>query len=370
VTAAAHLPVRARFRVEPEDFQVEEVLGYPLDGQGEHLHLWIEKRGANTSWVAGELARWAGVRPMAVGYAGMKDRHAVTRQWFAVHLPKRIAPAQPPLIEGVRVLEQRWHGRKLRRGAHRGNRFAIVLRDVVGDLDAAEAALQRIAADGVPNAFGGQRFGFEAGNIAAARDWLAAPTPARLPAPRRGLLLSAARSHLFNQVLALRIGRGDWNRPLAGDCFQLDGRGSWFGPELAPGDELAERCARGEIHPTGPLWGAGEPPTAADTGALEREVAAAEPVLCAGLAAFGLRQERRALRLPVRGLAWTWDTPDAAGAPASLRLAFELRSGSFATAVLDDFCELHDASQRGGESAAPDDGGDPPADTDPPTTRD
>jgi tRNA pseudouridine13 synthase len=278
----------------------------------------------------------------------------VTRQWFAVHLPKRIAPPQPPQIDGVRVLEQRWHGRKLRRGAHRGNRFVIVLRDVVGDLAAAEAALQRIAADGVPNAFGGQRFGFDAGNIAAARDWLAAPTPARLPAPRRGLLLSAARSHLFNLVLARRVERGDWNRPLAGDCFQLDGRGSWFGPELAPGDDLAGRCARGEIHPTGPLWGAGEPPTAADTGALERAVAAAEPVLCAGLAAFGLRQERRALRLPVRGLAWTWSDPGAADAAVSLRLVFELGSGSFATAVLGAFCALDDASQRSGVAAIQD----------------
>jgi tRNA pseudouridine13 synthase len=355
VTIPGQVPVRARFRVEPEDFEVEEVLGYPLDGQGEHLHLWIEKRGANTSWVAGELARWAGVRPMAVGYAGMKDRHAVTRQWFAVHLPKRIAPAQPVQIEGVRVLEQRWHGRKLRRGAHRGNRFVIVLRDVAGDLAAAEAALRRIAADGVPNAFGGQRFGFEDGNIAAARDWLAAPTPARLPAPRRGLLLSSARSFLFNQVLARRVERGDWNRPLAGDCFQLDGRGSWFGPELAPADELSQRCARGEIHPTGPLWGVGEPPTGADAGELERQVAACEPVLCAGLASFGLRQERRALRLPVRGLAWTWSEPVATGAPVALRLAFELGSGSFATAVLGDFCALEDASQRAGSASIQDD---------------
>jgi tRNA pseudouridine13 synthase len=369
VTVADQALVRARFRVQPEDFEVEEVLGYPLDGQGEHLHLWIEKRGANTSWVAGELARWAGVRPMAVGYAGMKDRHAVTRQWFAVHLPKRIAPVPPPQIDGVQVLEQRWHGRKLRRGAHRGNRFVIVLRDVVGDLAAAESALRRIAADGVPNAFGGQRFGYEAGNIAAARDWLAAPTPARLPQPRRGLLLSAARSHLFNQVLARRVADGSWNRPRAGDCFQLDGRGSWFGPELDPGDELAERCARAEIHPTGPLWGTGEPPTAAQTGALERAVAAEEPALCAGLAAFGLRQERRALRLPVRGLAWTWGEPDVAGALASLRLAFELGSGSFATAVLEDFCVLDDASHRSG-SATPDDGALRPDHPDPVTSRD
>src|SRR5690606_27996598 len=161
------------------------------------------------------------------------DRHAVTRQWFNVHLPKRIAPDDDPLIEGVRVLRRGWHGRKLKRGAHRGNRFAIVLRDVEGDVDAAEAMLQRIAAPGGAHAFGDQRFGRDAGNLDEARRWLAADRPARLPHTRRGLLLSAARSYLFNRVLEARVGRGDWDRPVAGDCFQLDGSGSWFGPEAA-----------------------------------------------------------------------------------------------------------------------------------------
>lgn len=342
---AAAPPVRARFRVTPEDFVVEEVLGFEPDGQGEHLFLWIEKRGANTAWVAGQLARWAGLAPMAVSYAGLKDRHAVTRQWFNLHLPKRIAPEGSPTIEGVRVLEQRWHGRKLKRGAHRGNRFEIVLRDVVGDVDQAEVALQRIAREGVANAFGEQRFGRDAGNIEAARRWLAAEKPARLPHDQRGLLLSSARSHLFNLVLSERVRRGDWNRGLAGDCFQLDGRGSWFGPELSVTDELTARLHAGEIHPTGPLWGSGEPPTAADAQALEGEIAATEPVLATGLARFDLRQERRALRLRPQALHWQWlDQDDGARA---LRLSFELGSGSFATAVLAAFCVVEDASRSG-----------------------
>lgn len=340
------LPVGGRIRVRPEDFQVEEVLGFEPDGQGEHLWLWLEKRLANTSWVAGQLARWAGVAPMVVGYAGMKDRHAVARQWFSIHLPRRQAPAEGPAIPGVTVLVRTWHGRKLKRGSHRGNRFVITVRDIRGDVAAARERLDALAAQGVPNAFGAQRFGRDGGNVAQARDWLAAPRPARLPATRRGLLLSAARAWLFNQVLAERVARGDWNQPLPGDCFQLDGRGSWFGPETGIDDSLRDRVGQGLVHPTGPLWGAGEPPTALAVQALEQAVAGREPVLAEGLARFGLRQERRALRLRAQGLHWTWADGD-----GTLQLAFQLPAGGFATAVLAGFGDIADAAaQAGGQS--------------------
>ena len=358
----AVMPLRARFRVRPEDFEVEESLGFEPDGEGEHLWLWIEKRGANTPWVAGALARWAGVPASAVSFAGMKDRHAVTRQWFNVHLPKRIAPEDDPVIEGVRVLRRDWHGRKLKRGTHRGNRFGIVLRGVEGDLVEAERRLAEIATRGVPNAFGDQRFGRDGSNLEAARRWLADERPRRLPHDRRGLLLSTARSHLFNLVLEARVQRGDWHRGTAGDCFQLDGSGSWFGPEPDMTDALAERLARADIHPTGPLWGAGDPPTSHDARALEDAVAATEPVLCGGLARFDLRQERRALRVLPRAFEWAWLPDDAAPldgpqtrqaiGPEStesraLRLGFELPRGSFATAVIAAFCDATDASRAG-----------------------
>lgn len=335
-------PLRARFRVVPEDFQVEELLGFEPDGVGEHLLVWTEKRGANTAWVGEQLARWAGVPAAAVSYAGRKDRHAVTRQWFSIHLPRRIAPEPDPELEGVRVLSRAWHGRKLKRGAHRGNRFGIVLRELDGDRDRAQTALERIAEHGVPNAFGEQRFGRDAGNLDAARRWLAAERPQRLPHERRSLLLSAARSHLFNVVLAERVRQGDWNRGIAGDCFQLDGSGSWFGPEPTIGAELERRVTIGDIHPTGPLWGDGDLPTSASARDLEIRIAESEPVLCAGLARSGLRQERRALRVRPIGLRWHWlaDLPD------GLRLEFDLPAGSFATAVLAAFCQAEDAAVR------------------------
>src|SRR5690606_30410754 len=124
----------------------------------------------------------------------------------------RMAPERDPELDGVQVLARSWHGRKLRRGSHRGNRFVITLRDVQGDRDTAEAALEAVARRGVPNAFGEQRFGREAGNLARARSWLSAERPRRLPHEQRGLMLSAARSHLFNLVLAERVRRDDWDR--------------------------------------------------------------------------------------------------------------------------------------------------------------
>lgn len=336
--------IEARFRVRPEDFQVEEDLGFAPDGEGEHLLLWIEKRGANTAWVAGALARWAGVAPAAVSWSGLKDRHAVTRQWFGVHLPRRVAPDGDPEIEGVAVLGRHWHGRKLRRGSHRGNRFRIVLREVAGDRDRADATLRAIAAGGVPNAFGEQRFGHGGGNVEAARRWLVAPRPARLPAQRRALLLGAARAWLFNLVLQARIGRDDWHRGVPGDCFQLDWRGSWFGPEPVIDALLAARLALGEIHATGPLWGEGGSPARGEAADVEAAAIAAEAALADGLARLGLRQERRALRVVPRQLDWHWQE-DADG--TALTLAFELPAGSYATAVLAAFARLDNAAAPG-----------------------
>src|SRR5690606_4214619 len=159
----------ARIRRAPEDFRVEELDGFEASGEGEHLLLTIEKRGMNTAFVAGEIARWVGMPEVAVGYAGLKDRHAVTVQRFSVQLPGREPPPLDTLErDGLKVLAQARHRRKLPRGALAGNRFVLVLRDVQGGRDAIEARLQQVLARGVPNAFGGQRFGHGGGNVAKA----------------------------------------------------------------------------------------------------------------------------------------------------------------------------------------------------------
>ncbi len=318
-------PLTARLRVSLEDFQVEEILGYDADGAGEHLLLWVEKRGANTDWVARELAKFAGVPPVAVGYAGIKDRHAVTRQTFSVQLAGRTDPdwSTFPHPE-VKVLAATRHSRKLKRGALRGNRFVLVLREVQGDRVKAEEVLQQIAARGVPNYFGEQRFGREGGNVARARAMFGGR---RVDRNQRSMLLSAARSQIFNEVLAARVERDQWDTAMEGEIWSLAGSRSWFGPEPFS-DVLAERLARGDIHPSGPLWGQGEPPTQAEAGALEREVGAVNHDLVTGLTAARMDQERRPLRLIPGHPRWRWrdDT--------TLELSFELPAGAYATVVM------------------------------------
>lgn len=318
-------PLAARLRSSSDDFQVEEILGYEADGAGEHALLWVEKRGANTDWVARELAKFAGVSPVAVGYAGMKDRHAVTRQTFSVQLAGKPDPdwSTFPHAE-VRVLAATRHSRKLKRGALRGNRFVLVLREVQGDRELAERVLQQIATRGVPNYFGEQRFGREGGNVAQARAMFAGQ---RVDRDKRSFLLSAARSQIFNEVLAARVERGNWDAALEGEIWSLAGSRSWFGPE--PFNELlAGRLARGDIHPSGPLWGQGEPPTQGEAGALERDVAAANSDLVAGLVSARMDQERRPLRLIPKDLKWRWLDDDV------LELIFELPASAYATVVV------------------------------------
>ncbi|WP_233842775.1 tRNA pseudouridine(13) synthase TruD [Dyella sp. 2HG41-7] len=317
-------PLAAVLRQSPEDFRVEEILGYEADGEGEHALLWVEKRDANTDWVARELARFASTSPMNVGYAGLKDRHAVTRQAFTVQLPGKADPDWSAFPhDGVKVLSSARHKRKLKRGALRGNRFVLVLRDVQGDRAQAEHVLQAISKRGVPNYFGEQRFGREGGNVAQARAMFAGR---RVDRDKRSILLSAARSQIFNTVLAARVERDAWDKPLEGDIWSLAGSRSWFGPEPFD-DVLAARLAQGDIHPSGPLWGQGDPPTAAAAADLERSIAALNADLADGLAAARMDQERRPLRLMPNDLRWRWIDNEA------LELSFELPAGAYATVV-------------------------------------
>jgi tRNA pseudouridine13 synthase len=325
---------RGRLRVEAGDFQVEELLGFDPDGEGGHRLLWVRKTDANTEWVARRLAELTRVRASDVGFAGLKDRRAVTSQWFSVPAPKDGEPDWSSLAaEGIEVLGIHAHRRKLRRGTLKGNRFHILVRDL--DLESAPSrdspveAVGRRCAEirllGVPNYFGEQRFGHGGANLSKA-DALFRGALRRPTHHQRGLWLSAARSELFNRVLAHRVSIGDWDRPLPGDCLNLGGSHSFFRAETID-QALIERCDRLDLHPTGPLWGRGEPPTGAEVRALEESVAVSLPGWVEGLARFGLAQERRALRLPVRDLAWGLS-------PAGLDLGFTLPAGAYATAVL------------------------------------
>ena len=333
-------PLQARMRSVAEDFQVDELPAFAPTGEGEHLLLTVRKRGMNTAFAARRLAQWAGVAEMAIGYAGMKDRHAVTTQRFSVHLPKRVAPALEALHgDDLQVLDAHWHNRKLPRGALAGNGFVLVLREVRGERTAIEAQLAQIAARGIPNWFGEQRFGRDGGNVGAA---LAMFGGRRVRREQRSLLLSAARSELFNRVLAARVAAGNWDSALDGEVWMLDGSRSVFGPE--PWSQaLAERLQRFDIHPSAPLWGAGELRSAEAARALE--LAALDDAVALrlreGLEREGLKQERRATRLRAGALQWRWLDADA----TALELRFTLPPGSYATALLHELGEVADAGQ-------------------------
>lgn len=336
---------RARLRATPEDFVVEEELGFAPAGAGRHLLLKVRKRNANTPWVARELARAAACHPREVGYAGLKDRRAIAVQWFSVPQPRRPVSWAAVASDQFEVLEAHAHTRKLPRGALAGNSFAVRIGACDGD-GAALAALiaprlAQIARCGVPNYFGPQRFGRDGANLARVAAGFSA-----LARAERGFVISAARSVIFNALLAERVRAGSWDRLLPGDLANLDGRGSRFAVD-AVDDSLATRSERLEIHPTGPLWGEGYPQTLGQVLELESRVAtafASERGLCE---AAGLRQERRSLRLAVRQL-------QCESEPAAVLLRFRLTRGSFATVVLRELVETDGAAAAAG---ADDEGG-------------
>ena len=335
--AAGPPPVAGLLRHRPEDFVVDEVLGFEPDGEGEHVLVRLQKRGANTDWAARQLARLAGVRPAAVGYAGLKDRHAVTSQWFSVQLAGRGEPDWSALAgEGLEVLAAARHRRKLRRGALAGNRFELVLRQLSGETGELEGRLQTVVERGVPNYFGAQRFGRGGGNLERAEALFAGRLHER-NRTRRGLYLSAARSFLFNQVLSRRVAEGSWDRALTGEVLVLAGSRSFFLAET-PDAETERRLAEGDIDPSGPLWGRGELPSRGAARELEEAVVEPFPLFREGLEAAGMDQERRPLRLRPEGLEGGLEDGG-----RSLRLRFTLPAGAYATTVLRELVATDEA---------------------------
>ena len=319
----------------PEDFRVDEELGFEADGEGEHLLVHLRKRNRNTDQVARELARHAGVRARDVSYCGLKDRVAVTTQWFSIWLPGKPDPDWSSLEDDdVQILTQARHRKKLPRGALRANRFTLVLRDIEGGRDALELRLTTALEQGVPNYFGEQRFGRGGSNLQSAQNMF----DGRKVKDRhlRGLFLSAARSFLFNEVLAARIAAGNWNQVLPGEALMLSGSRSYFIANEID-EEVLRRHAEKDVLPSGPLWGRGELPSQLEAQALELSVLAEQTMFREGLEKAGLKQERRALCLSVNDLQWQW-LPEG----EHLQLQFSLPAGCYATSVLRELVNSRD----------------------------
>lgn len=322
----------AVLKATAEDFQVDEVLDIPLSGDGEHLWLWVEKRGLNTEEAARRLARAAGVPLRTVSYAGLKDRQALTRQWFSLQLPGKADPdLSAAQDDTLKILKSSRHKRKLQRGAHAANGFTLRLTQLQADQAALQSRLELIAAHGIPNYFGAQRFGWQGGNLGEAREYAARQA---LPEQRavRSRLLSTARSYLFNQVLAARVTDGSWQRAQVGDLLAFTDSRSFFPAGEAECSD--PRLAILDLHPTGPQWGEGESPATGATGVLEQEVAARESALRDWLVKAGMEHERRILRLPIGGLTWHYPESDI------LQLEFVLPAGCFATVLVRELVDL------------------------------
>lgn len=328
----------ACLRRAPEDFRVDELLGFEPSGHGEHLFLWVRKTDRTTDEVVRQLARWLGIHPRDVSYAGLKDRRAVTAQWFSA-VARTDPPAGPlPSDPAVEVLAVTRNDRKLRRGALAGNGFELTLHGVSAHPGAVARRLLALSRSGVPNYFGEQRFGRAGRNVADARALLDGRLRVR-NRTRRGLLISAARSWLFNQVLAERVRQGTWSDAVTGDLLMLDGSNSVFSLERESRERLERRLALQDVHPTGPLPGRGGIRPTGPALALEQGVLARGGGLEEALAEFGANAMRRALRSHVARLHWYWKAPE------TLVLGFALEAGAYATMVVRELFETGDTDE-------------------------
>ena len=287
-------------KLEPEDFYVEELLDLELSGSGEHLYLFIEKVGQNTEFVAKQLAKFFKVREMDVGFSGLKDRWAVTRQWFSIYVRNQIFDdLSIDGIEGVSLIKSDRHTRKLRRGEHRGNAFRIKVRELSNPKSLIDPLIE-IKERGFPNYFGVQRFGRESQNLERAKQWFSGEIKASRS--QRSFYLSAARSHLFNIMLSEKIEDGSW------------------------------------LEESGPLYGdpaeGVEPMTSEEEAFFERF-----PELVAGLHKNRMTLARRPYRMRADNLSWEVEGD-------LLILCFELGAGAFATSLLAEFVAVEDGSSR------------------------
>ena len=357
---------RGRIKCSPEDFVVEELAAYEPSGEGTHLFLKFEKRGLTTDAAVRAITKALGIQMRDVGIAGMKDKVALTTQWVSVPAPPK-APdveerAKALVIDNIKVLDAKRHTNKLKTGHLKGNRFDLIVRDVPADaVDAVVATMERIGKEGVPNAFGMQRFGTEGDNAQKAREWLTGKVRAPGDPRLRRFHFSALQSAAFNALLDARIADGTWNQPLLGDLLKKEDTGGMFLCTDVQADK--ERADRGEVCPTGPIVGARMRWPEGEVKALEERLVAPflEGVDLERARSLG-EGTRRALRLHVSGcsVAQVMNNEGVPGANEndnreqlrSLRVQFVLPKGAYATTVLANAFDVIDGSRDGKASTA------------------
>ncbi len=354
--------ILASYKVKNEDFQVKEVLSFEPDAVGDHLFLYIEKNGLTTQDVQKQLMKFFNLPAKDVSYSGMKDKQALTQQWFSVK-PATIGTLetnemkQTKELTELRVLRdtkelnsnqltvQRTlkNKRKLKRGSHCANQFSIRLRDLSEKPDALIERLNRVSMDGFPNYFGEQRFGRNGDNVTKARDFFNGTLKIK-GSYQRGIYISAARAYLFNKVLSRRVEGRTWNAYMSGDLMSLDGTSASFKPEEWD-QVLADRLDKKDIHPSGPLWGCGKALSKGSCSALEIDVINAEEEIKSGLEQIGLEHERRALRSVPINLQYSIEDD------STILIQFSLAKGAYATSFLRELVKLRPLNKEAVRSA-------------------
>ena len=321
-----------RLKAEFADFIVKEELGYDLSGDGEFVAVKIRKTDANTLFVGEKLAEFVGISAKNMSYAGLKDRHAVTEQWFCLHLAGKETPDFTQFqLDGVEIIEVTRHNRKIRVGSLAGNHFELLLREVK-ESDDLTARLQQIQAVGFPNYFTEQRFGRDGHNLTQAQRWAKGEISVK-DRKKRSFYLSAARSEIFNLVVSNRIELGLTQQVLENDLMQLAGSNSWF---VAKAEELAELNKRLDLQDillTAPL--VGENSATQMVSEYEQKIVAEHQDLLALMAKERMNSARRAMFCKPQHFEWLFEEE-------GLRLKFFLDAGSYATALVRELIQIED----------------------------
>ena len=341
---------RGMLKQQFADFKVSEELGFEMGGNGEHLFLYIKKQNLSTIEVARKIAAVAEARIAMVGYAGMKDKKAECTQWFSVPLQKEKGAVKEnenqSIIsrledENIKIISTVRNNRKLKIGSHKRNLFDITLRNCLEGREEFDANLDKIKQFGVPNYYGFQRFGRELSNLKQVDKLIHDPqtnTKRRQKSFKKGMLISAARAYVFNQVLSSRITNNNWSQFVAGDVINLDGTDRNFIVEEGAWDAtLQKRLENFDIHLTGPLLGKVDSKDKYISSGKAADIEKAEvdkyPKILEYLQKIGAKSSRRPLRFLPEELRWAWLDD------CTLNLSFALSPGAYATSLLREVCK-------------------------------
>lgn len=321
-----------RLKAEFADFIVREELGYPLAGEGEFVAVKVRKTNANTLFVGEQLAKFVGISEKNMSYAGLKDRHAVTEQWFCLHLAGKETPDFSAFeCEGVEILEVTRHNRKIRTGALEGNYFELLLSDVE-ETDELKQRLNQLQAVGFPNYFTEQRFGRDGHNLTQAQRWASGEISVK-DRKKRSFYLSAARSEVFNLVVSQRIADQQMQTVLLGDYLQLAGSNSFFEVKAEDLVQSQQRLDENDVLLTAPLIG--ENSLEQNGNEREKAIVAQHENLISLMKKERMNAARRAMLCKPQDLHWQFEAE-------GLRLTFFLNSGSYATGLVRELIILNE----------------------------